>query len=67
VAKVTLDRLMDQLHLHDPRYGFDRHKGYATAEHLSAVSRFGYSPVHRRSSRPPTLFDALFSADTEIT
>ncbi|MEW6319787.1 MAG: ribonuclease HII [Acidobacteriota bacterium] len=59
VAKVTRDRLMDRLHAEDPRYGFDRHKGYATAEHLAAVARFGYSQVHRRSFRPPSLFDAL--------
>jgi ribonuclease HII len=67
VAKVTRDRLMDRLHADDPRYGFDRHKGYATADHLSAVSRFGYSPVHRRSFRPPTLFDSLPLADSEIS
>ena len=57
VAKVTRDRLMMELHRRDPRYGFDRHKGYATRDHLDAVSRFGYSDVHRRSFRPPTLFD----------
>jgi ribonuclease HII len=66
VAKVTRDRLMNRFHSDDPRYGFDRHKGYATAEHLSAVSRFGYSVIHRRSFRPPTLFDALNSTDSEI-
>jgi ribonuclease HII len=66
VAKVTRDRLMDRLHADDPRYGFDRHKGYATADHLAAVSRFGYSAVHRRSFRPPSLFDAEVSADTQI-
>lgn len=66
VAKVTRDRLMHRLHGDDPRYGFDRHKGYATAEHLSAVSRFGYSGIHRRSFRPPTLFDTLNSTDSEI-
>jgi ribonuclease HII len=65
VAKVTRDRLMNQLHSDDPRYGFDRHKGYATAEHLSAVTRFGYSGIHRRSFRPPTLFDSLSSTDIE--
>jgi len=59
VAKVTRDRHMSTLHAADPRYGFDRHKGYATAEHLAAVARFGYSAIHRRSFRPPTLFDAL--------
>jgi ribonuclease HII len=59
VAKVTRDRLMVELHARDPRYGFDRHKGYATADHLDAVARFGYSPAHRRSFRPPTLFDTI--------
>ena len=59
VAKVTRDRLMADLHASDPRYGFDRHKGYATAEHLAAVARFGYSGVHRRSFRPPSLFDTM--------
>jgi len=61
VAKVTRDRLMLDLHGRDPRYGFDRHKGYATRDHLDAVSRFGYSDVHRRSFRPPTLFDKIDS------
>jgi ribonuclease HII len=59
LAKVTRDKLMQQLHAQDPRYGFDRHKGYATKEHLEAVSRFGYSPVHRRTFRPPSLFDTM--------
>ena len=59
VAKVTRDRLMVELHSRDPRYGFDRHKGYATQEHLDAVGRFGYSEAHRRSFRPPTLFDTI--------
>src|SRR5215813_2612429 len=59
VAKVTRDRMMLELHGRDPRYGFDRHKGYATADHLEAVARFGYSDVHRRSFRPPTLFDTI--------
>jgi ribonuclease HII len=62
VAKVTRDRLMLELHGRDPRYGFDRHKGYATADHLSAVARFGYSEVHRRSFRPATLFDTMIEA-----
>jgi ribonuclease HII len=61
VAKVTRDRLMLDLHSRDPRYGFDRHKGYATRDHLDAVARFGYSEVHRRSFRPPTLFDRMES------
>jgi ribonuclease HII len=57
VAKVHRDRLMCELHDRDPRYGFDRHKGYATADHLAAVDRCGYSEAHRRTFRPPTLFE----------
>jgi ribonuclease HII len=59
VAKVSRDRMMLELHARDPRYGFDRHKGYATADHLAAVAQFGYSTVHRRSFRPPSLFDTM--------
>jgi ribonuclease HII len=65
LAKVTRDRLMRELHRIDPRYGFDRHKGYATQEHLEAVSRFGYSVVHRKSFRPPSLFDTMPADDAE--
>jgi len=64
LAKVTRDNLMRDLHAQDPRYGFDRHKGYATADHLAAVSRFGYSDVHRKSFRPPTLFDTIASDES---
>ena len=59
VAKVTRDREMRNLHDRDPRYGFDRHKGYATADHLDAVAKFGYSAAHRLTFRPPTLFDTM--------
>lgn len=59
VAKVSRDREMRALHQRDPRYGFERHKGYATAEHLNAVARFGYSDAHRRSFRAHTLFDTM--------
>jgi len=58
VAKVTRDRQMMTEHALDPRYGYDRHKGYATADHRAAVERFGYSPLHRRSFRSQgSLFD----------
>ena len=59
VAKVTRDREMLAHHSNDPRYGYDRHKGYATADHLAAVARHGYSPIHRRSFRPSSLFDTM--------
>jgi ribonuclease HII len=59
VAKVVRDREMRALHDTDPRYGFDRHKGYATAGHLHALTQFGYSIAHRRSFRPRVLFDTM--------
>ena len=63
VAKVTRDREMLTHHSVDPRYGFDRHKGYATADHLAAVARHGYSALHRRSFRPQgSLFDTIDQA-----
>lgn len=49
VAKVTRDRLMEQLHGLYPSYGFDRHKGYATREHIRAINKFGLCEIHRRS------------------
>jgi ribonuclease HII len=55
LAKVVRDRLMRELHARDPRYGFDRHKGYATRDHLEAVGRFGYSDAHRRTFKPSSL------------
>jgi ribonuclease HII len=49
VAKVTRDRLMRQYAVNYPAYGFERNKGYGTPEHLEAIKRFGYCPIHRRS------------------
>ena len=49
LAKVTRDRLMKQLHEQFPHYGLDKHKGYATREHLDAVIAHGYSACHRKS------------------
>jgi len=66
LAKVTRDRLMCELHALDPRYGFDRHKGYATRDHLDAVAKFGYSAIHRRTFRPPSLFDAIHERSVEV-
>lgn len=49
LAKVTRDRLMRDLDVQYPGYGFVEHKGYATATHLEAIKRLGVSPVHRLS------------------
>jgi ribonuclease HII len=52
LAKVRRDGIMRELALRHPGYGFERHKGYGTAEHLEALRRLGPSPVHRRSFAP---------------
>jgi len=49
IAKVTRDRLMLDADRTFPEYGFARHKGYATPEHLAALDRLGPCPLHRRT------------------
>jgi len=52
VAKVNRDRLMKDMAVRYPGYGFDGHKGYSTAEHLAALRRLGPSPIHRMNFAP---------------
>ncbi len=52
VAKVARDRMMDALAREYPAYGFERHRGYGTSAHLSALLRLGPAPCHRRSFAP---------------
>jgi ribonuclease HII len=52
VAKVHRDALMARLDGEYPGYGFARHMGYATREHLHALRRLGACPIHRRSFAP---------------
>ena len=52
VAKVTRDRIMRALAARHPGYGWERNKGYGTAEHQAALKRLGVTPEHRRSFRP---------------
>ena len=49
LAKVTRDREMRELDLRCPGYGFARHKGYGTAEHIAALRKLGPCEAHRRS------------------
>ena len=49
LAKVTRDRYMRELDEKYPQYGFAKHKGYGTAEHIAAIRAFGPCPEHRRS------------------
>ncbi|MDD5404510.1 MAG: ribonuclease HII [Sulfuricella sp.] len=52
LAKTARDAEMLELHQLYPYYGFDRHKGYPTADHLAAIARHGVTPIHRRSFGP---------------
>ena len=49
IAKVTRDRIMRELDLIYPEYGFASHKGYITKVHTQALQRYGVTPVHRKS------------------
>lgn len=49
IAKVTRDRLMREMDLHFPVYGFAKHKGYGTRAHTAALREFGPCQFHRRS------------------
>jgi ribonuclease HII len=53
IAKVTRDRQMKELDLKYPDYGFSRHKGYGTKEHLIALSKYGpIKGIHRYTFAP---------------
>ena len=49
IAKVTRDRIMRQWAEVYPMYGFEKHKGYGTSAHISAIKEYGLCPLHRRS------------------
>ena len=52
IAKVTRDRIMLELDSRHPAYGFAKHKGYGTPQHLAALRQHGPCPIHRRSFLP---------------
>jgi len=52
IAKVYRDRQMIELDKKYPQYGFAKHKGYATPEHLAAIQKYGPITEHRRSFAP---------------
>ncbi len=52
IAKVTRDRLMEDLALRFPHYGWERNKGYGTAAHRAGLEKFGPTPHHRKSFKP---------------
>ena len=52
VAKVSRDRLMNEMDELYPGYGLCKHKGYWTAEHISCINKLGPCPIHRRTFQP---------------
>lgn len=52
IAKVTRDRMLDELHEKFPMYDFKKNKGYPTKKHLEAIEEYGILPEHRRSYGP---------------
>lgn len=59
VAKVTRDNIMCQYHEKYPQYGFDRHKGYGTKEHMRKIKEYGPCKIHRRSFYPISLLEEI--------
>ncbi len=57
LAKVERDRWCDEIDAQFPSYGFARHKGYGTAEHMQALKSLGPTPWHRRSFAPVAACD----------
>lgn len=55
IAKVTRDRIMHELDEQYPQYGFAKHKGYGTVQHLAAIRKYGPCEIHRRSFRMPAM------------
>lgn len=49
IAKVTRDRILDEYDKKYPEYGFGKHKGYGTKQHIESIRNFGLLPIHRRS------------------
>jgi len=49
IAKVTRDRILKEMDKKYPMYGFSKHKGYGTGEHIEAIKKYGICPIHRVS------------------
>lgn len=55
IAKVTRDRLMEAYDKKYPQYGFAKHKGYGTSQHIEAIKKCGLCEIHRKSFKLPML------------
>jgi ribonuclease HII len=59
IAKVTRDQILTELDAIYPEYGFAKHKGYGTAQHLAALRQHGATPQHRKSFKPVAVLNQL--------
>jgi ribonuclease HII len=68
IAKVTRDRIMQEADALYPVYGFARHKGYCTAEHMALLREHGPCPIHRRSFAPVAelIRSEVYAADAAL-
>ncbi len=66
LAKTARDAEMKKLHEHYPQYGFAKHKGYGTAQHVAALKEHGPCPQHRRSFAPLRLMLAQAQLDLAV-
>ena len=60
LAKTHRDEYMRKLALEYPQYGWDHNFGYPTREHIDAIKRYGFTPLHRKSFHPKELEPSLF-------
>ena len=65
VAKVVRDKLMSELSIEHPGYGWNQNKGYGTKQHIRAIHELGPTEQHRRSFAPVRFARSLFSADSQ--
>lgn len=65
LAKTARDRLMEKMDEEHPGYGFAKHAGYGTKEHVEAIRRLGPSPIHRRSFEPVKTMISEIKSRTE--
>ncbi len=56
IAKVVRDEYMEKMDVKYPNYGFKKHKGYGTKQHMEALEKFGPTPIHRKTFSPVSKF-----------
>jgi ribonuclease HII len=63
LAKTTRDEMMTQQHCEYPEYNFTKNKGYGSREHVAAIEKYGYTPIHRKTFKVKKLVKHLYLFD----